>query len=257
MSEQTISRRTMIAAAAGALAAQSGMAQSGVDTNPQPLKPPAEGKIRVAFPISEGAVVIDWAGPWEVFQDANLPTGGNAFEMYTVAETRHSIKASGGLQIIPDYTFADAPEPKVIVIPAQKGNDAMIEWIKKTFPSTDLIMSVCTGAFLLAKTGLLAGKAATTHHASYGPFQMAHRDIKVKRGYRFVEVGSNLATSGGLSSGIDFALRVVERYFGRELAEGVAFSMEYQGEGWKDSTGAANQVYAKPRVGANQLACPV
>jgi hypothetical protein len=74
-------------------------------------------------------------------------------------------------------------------------------------------MSVCTGAFLLAKTGLLSGKAATTHHGAYTEVAMAYPDILVKRGARFVESG-NLASSGVLSSGIDLALHVVERYFG-------------------------------------------
>ena len=92
-------------------------------------------------------------------------------------------------------------------------------------------MSVCTGAFLLAKTGLLNGKSATTYHGAFGRFAMQFPDVQLKRGARFVENG-NLATAGGLSSGIDLALRVVERYYGREVARKTAYNMEYQGEGW-------------------------
>jgi transcriptional regulator GlxA family with amidase domain len=116
-------------------------------------------------------------------------------------------------------------------------------------------MSVCTGAFVLASTGLLAGKAATTHHNSYKLLAVNFPDIKVKRGARFVEDG-NLATAGGLSSGIDLALRVVERYYGRDAAENTAFSMEYQGQGWKSA--GSNEVYSKVRTSsAAHLVCEV
>jgi transcriptional regulator GlxA family with amidase domain len=95
----------------------------------------------------------------------------------------------------------------------------------------DVTMSVCTGAYLLAQTGLLAGKAATTHHASYVDLAMKFPDIRVKGGVRYVEDG-NLASSGGLSCGIDLALRVVQRYYGQEAARQTAYDMEYQGQGW-------------------------
>jgi putative intracellular protease/amidase/YHS domain-containing protein len=245
-----MTRRTLLTAAAGALAA-AGQSSQGL----KPLKPPAEGTLPVAVVISDGAVVIDYSGPWEVFQDANRPDGKSAFNLYTVAESIKPVTASGGMKLVPDYTFANAPVPKVIVIPAQSGNAALLDWIRQSAKTADVVMSVCTGAFILADTGLLAGKAATTHHGSYSRFGMKYRDIKLKRGYRFVESEPNLATAGGLSSGIDLALRVVERYFGRASAEGTAFFMEYQGEGWKDSTGAANQAYAKPSLPSNRLAC--
>jgi len=86
-------------------------------------------------------------------------------------------------------------------------------------------MSVCTGAYLLAETGLLAGKSATTHHGAYVDLARKFPDIHVKRGARFVEDG-NLASSGGLSCGIDLAFRVVERYFGREVAKQAAMAAE-------------------------------
>jgi YHS domain-containing protein len=77
---------------------------------------------------------------------------------------------------------------------------------------------------------------------------MQFHDIQLKRGYRFVEAGDHLATAGGLTSGMDLALRVVERYYGRFIAERTAFYMEYQGTGWRDATGASNAVYAaKPK----------
>ena len=119
----------------------------------------------------------------------------------------------------PITRFENAPAPKVIVIPAQSApSPAILEWIRKSSKTTDVTMSVCTGAFVLAKTGLLNGKAATTYHGAFGRFAMQFPDIQLKRGARFVENG-NLATAGGLSSGIDLALRVVERYYGREVAQ--------------------------------------
>ena len=221
------------------------------------LVAPAEGNVPVAFPISDGAVVIDYCGPWEVFQDVQVPAGDKnipGFTLYTVARSLDPVTASGGMKVIPNYSFNDAPAPKVIVIPAQSGNNELIEWIKKSAAKADLTMSVCTGAFKLAQTGLLAGKPATTHHSSYSSFAMTFRDIKLKRGARFVEAGDNLASAGGLTSGMDLAFRVVERYYGRTVAERTAFFMEYQSNGWKDA--GVNSIYAqKPK--SNEVVCAV
>jgi putative intracellular protease/amidase/YHS domain-containing protein len=229
--------------------------QSAVKTNL--LKPPAQGSIPVAFLISEGAVIIDFTGPWEVFQDVMIPgRSGHPFYLYTVSESTSPIRTSGGMKILPDYTLENAPAPKVIVIPAQsQPSQATLEWIRKSTKTTDVTMSVCTGAFVLARTGLLSGKAATTYHGAFVPFANEFPDIHLKRGARFVEDG-NLATAGGLSSGIDLALRVVERYFGREVAQKTAYNMEYQGLGWMNPN--SNQVYAAaPISSAEHPLCPV
>ena len=131
----------------------------------------------------------------------------------------------------------------------------MLQWIRQASKSADLTMSVCTGAMLLAKTGLLAGKSATTHHGAYKVFAMQFPDVRLRRGARFVEDG-NLASAGGLSSGIDLALRVVERYFGREVAKNTAYQMEYQGQGWVDPE--SNQIYAQVRTSTDEHPlCPV
>src|ERR1700730_1683034 len=211
------------------------------------LKAPDKDPIPVAFLISDGAVVIDFCGPWEVFQDVMIPSRQDMpFRLYTVAETKKPIRTSGGMQIVPDYTIQNAPAPKVIVIPAQsQPSEAVLEWIRKSSKTTDVTMSVCTGAFVLAKTGLLSGQAATTYHGAFVPFANQFPDIHLKRGARFVENG-NLATAGGLSSGIDLALRVVERYYGRDIAKKTAYDMEYQGEGWMNPD--SNQVYASAPV---------
>src|SRR5438477_6640326 len=230
---------------------------NAVATDTPSLKPPDKVQIPVAFLISDGAVVIDFCGPWEVFQDVMIPgTEEMPFHLYTVAETKKPIRTSGGMQIVPDYTIENAPPPKVIVIPAQSApSPAVLEWIRKSSKITDVTMSVCTGAFVLAKTGLLNGKSATTYHGAFGRFATQFPDVQLKRGARFVENG-NLATAGGLSSGIDLALRVVERYYGREVARKTAYNMEYQGQGWMDRN--SNQIYASNPVStAEHPLCPV
>lgn len=223
-----------------------------------PLKPPASGSIPVAFLLSDNAVVIDFAGPWEVFTNVSVPgrAADPVFQLYTVAATTAPITASGGMTIVPNYSFANAPAPKVIVIPAQSARDpAVLAWVREASRAADLTMSVCTGAFLLARTGLLDGKSATTHHGSFNEFAMAFPGVKLKRGARFVEEG-NLASAGGLSSGIDLALRVVERYFGRAVASNTANVLEYQGQGWLDPL--SNNAYAKPRRSTDQQpVCPI
>jgi putative intracellular protease/amidase/YHS domain-containing protein len=215
------------------------------------LKPPDKGQISIAFLISDGAVVIDFCGPWEVFQDVMIPGREEMpFRLYTVAETKKTIRTSGGMQIVPDYTIENAPPPKVIVIPAQSApSPAVLEWIRKSSKTTDVTMSVCTGAFVLAKTGLLNGKSATTYHRAFGRFAMQFPNVQLKRGARFVENG-NLATAGGLSSGIDLALHVVERYYGRDVARKAAYNMEYQGEGWMNPD--SNQTYASLPVSTSE-----
>lgn len=234
-------------------------AKSGIVVDP--LTPPADGSsILVAFAISDGAVIIDFCGPWEVFQDASIPSRAGdmnsqaPFSLYTVAEKKDPIQGSAGMKIVPDFTFENAPQPKVVVIPAQNGDgEKMYEWIRQATRQADLTMSVCTGAMVLAKTGLLKGKAATTNHSGYIQLALENPDIRVKPGYRFVEDGK-IATAGGLTSGMDLALRVVERYFGRAAAQETVYQMEYQAQGWMDASGAANAAYAKARGGK---VCPI
>jgi YHS domain-containing protein/putative intracellular protease/amidase len=226
-----------------------------------PLTPPAHGQIPVAFVVSEGTVMIDLAGPWEVFNNVMLMSRGVSmddqmpFQTYTVAESTHPVTL-GGIRIIPQFTFAGAPAPKIVVIPAQQGQtQAMLNWIRKASKTTDVTMSVCTGAFVLASTGLLSGKPATTHHSAYKTMADQFPDIHVTRGARFVETG-NLATAGGLTSGIDLALRVVERYFGRKVATDTAYQLEYQGTGWTDP--ASNATYLQAAVSTSEHPlCPI
>jgi len=219
------------------------------------LVAPPTGKIKVAFVLTDMAVMIDFAGPWEVFQDVMVPSRGekmddqHVFELYTVSDNKSPIHVSGGMQVVPDYTFDDAPEAMLVVIPAQMGDSPkMLDWIRKVSGQGAVVMSVCTGAFTLAETGLLQGKPATTHHGAYVRFQHRYPDIQVQHDKRWVQSSPTIFTAGGLSSGIDLALHVVELYFGREIAEGTAAHMEYEGQGWKgDGSTAAKYFSSAPK----------
>ncbi len=191
----------------------------------------------MAFVISEGATVIDFAGPWEVFQDVllSLPGGEEMmpFELYTVSETRDPITATDGMKIIPNYTFDDAPAPRIVVVGAQRGTPKLSDWLRKRREDCDVVMSVCTGAFKLGAAGLLNGKKATTHHNFYDQFQKRFPQVSFLKGLRYVQSDDVVYTSGGLTSGIDLSLHIVELYFGREVAEKTAVYMEYQSRAWE------------------------
>ena len=233
-------------AAFGAIAAWPALARTeqkntsdgkGVVVSTSKLIPPAKGRIPVAVAVSEGATVIDFAGPWDVFVSVMMPELGPTmadqmpFELFMVSDKLDPVTAEGGMKIVPNYTFENAPACKVAVIGAQRGSREMQEWLRKVALAADVTMSVCIGVTQLAKAGLLAGKSATIHHDFYDSFAKDYPDIDVRRGVRFVE-NEKISASGGETCGIDLALRVVERYFGRMVAERTAVFVEHQGKGW-------------------------
>lgn len=208
----------------------------------QPLRAPKGRKIRVAFAVGVGANVMDTIGPWEVFQDVFLDADGAwgdenaepAFDLFTVGETADTVSMTGGLLVQPNYTVENAPQPDLIVIPAQMGAiPKSIDWIKEVAPQSTVTMSICTGAFPLARTGLLEGLSVTTHHDYYDAFEKKFPDLDLIRGKRFVDNG-RIASAGGLTSGIDMALHIVERYFGRPVATATADYMEYKSALWTE-----------------------
>jgi transcriptional regulator GlxA family with amidase domain len=186
----------------------------------KPVKPPAQGPLQVAFVVGPNTVLIDVAGPWEAFTDAMLP-----IHTYTVAPSMDDVDL-GGIKARPDYTFQNAPRPHVIIVPATKALPESLAWIRRASVHADITMSICTGAFVLAKCGLLDGLHATTHHGGYDDLARRYPKVKVVRGPRFVET-RDISTSGGETSGIDLALRVVERYFGPKAAASSAENMEH------------------------------
>ena len=220
--------------------------QAGCNAEVAPPQPTATGSTKleplperrttkVAFLLGEGANVIDTAGPWEVFQDVEVDAligSRSPFELYTVGPSEEILSMTGGLKVKPNYSIANAPQPNVIVVPAQKATDEARAWLRTAAAKTDVTLSVCTGAFQLARAGLLDGMAATTHHDFFDGFAKEFPKIELRRGLRFVDNG-RIATAGGLTSGIDMALHIVSRYFGAETAAATARYMEYSSEAWQ------------------------
>jgi transcriptional regulator GlxA family with amidase domain len=193
------------------------------------LVPPNDGLIKVACALTRDVTLIDWVGPAAVFgawvPDESLKRDRPLFEVFTVGETDPNFK------LPPDYTFENAPQPQVIVVPGEADSAQLYEWLKKAHKSADVTMSVCYGARHLAKVGLLDGQAATTHHDYLDPYAKEFPQVHWVPDVRFTE-GPNVSTSAGVTAGIDLSLRVFERYFGREKAVAAARALEHQGTGW-------------------------
>jgi len=196
----------------------------------RPLTPPKNKQINVAVVVGDSATVIDFTGPWEVFQDTMLGDMENMvmpFNPYLVSDKVLPLDATDDLRIVPRYTYANAPAPHIVVVGAQGGRSATkLAWLREQEQQADVVMSVCTGAFVLGAAGMLDGKLATTHHEFYDKFAATYPRAHLVRGPRFVE-NEKVSCAGGLTSGIELALHVVERYYGREIADRTAYYMEY------------------------------
>lgn len=192
---------------------------------------PAKTKRNVAIFIHEGVELLDFAGPGEVFAAARM---GQAFNVYTVAVTDAEITSQRFLKVRPQYTLDNCPKPDIMVLPG--GNtriplqdQRVIAWIQKTAPECEVVMSVCTGALLLAKAGLLDGKDATTHWGAIDRLRSAAPKAKVHTDRRVVDNGQ-LITCAGVSAGIDGSLHLVARLLGDQVAKDTARYMEYRWE---------------------------
>ena len=179
--------------------------------------------------IGPDLVVIDAFGPYAAFRAANLATGRTAnplFEFMTIAGTTDTIDVDG-LQIRPTHSFDDAPQPHVIVVPNHTASSQTVAYVKRAGAGADVTMSVCTGAFIVGQAGLFDGLRATTHHLAYDQFAQSFPRVTLLRGPKYVEE-PNVSSSGGETSGVDLALRVVERYYGTDTAKQAAYMMEYR-----------------------------
>jgi transcriptional regulator GlxA family with amidase domain len=223
-------RRELIQASLAMTAASRAPARNAPPDTPLPRR----DRVRVAFLLGPDTNVIDTAGPWEVFQDVMVMRGSehlSPFELFTVAATREPLQMTAGLTVIPRYALSEAPPPHLIVVPAQEGSDAARKWLRHAAAGADLVMSVCTGAYQLARAGLLDGLVATTHHAFLDDFAREFPAIRLDREARFVDNG-RIATAAGLTSGIDLALHVTARYFGHETARATARYLEHESQRW-------------------------
>ncbi|WP_206107908.1 DJ-1/PfpI family protein [Paludisphaera rhizosphaerae] len=185
-------------------------------------------KKNVVILVYEGMELLDFAGPAEVFSVAG---GGRAFEVFTAAASPEPVK-SLGFAFTPHYTLESCPKVDVLVVPGgstriPQADPAVVEWVKKKSGEAEVTVSVCTGALLLARAGLLDGLEATTHRASLDALREAAPRTKVKEGIRYVDNGK-VVTSAGVSAGIDASLHVVERLVGLEGAIQTAEYMEYR-----------------------------
>jgi transcriptional regulator GlxA family with amidase domain len=181
--------------------------------------------------------VLDFCGPFEVFSATRLNEARrreepSPFNAFLVAETRSPVFTAGGMKVLPDYGLDDCPPLDILVVPGGWGtrkemnNEHLIGWIARRAKEVETLVSVCTGALLLGKAGLLDGRRATTHWRSLDWMQELFPKTRVERQLHFVEEGA-LFTSAGISAGIDMALKIVARYFGDAVARATAKQMEY------------------------------
>lgn len=186
----------------------------------------------VAILLFDNVEVLDFTGPYEVFNAVNRVTGEKCFFVFTLSESGDQITARNGLKIVPDFSIKNCPAPDILIIPGGPGRKVVMNnvtitgWIKELYEKLELLLSVCTGAFIIGRTGLLKGWNATTHHNSFAEFEDTFKDVKLVKNVKYVDNGK-IITSGGIASGIDMSLYVVERLFGKDTADNTKILLEY------------------------------
>ncbi|HQR39464.1 MAG TPA: DJ-1/PfpI family protein [Blastocatellia bacterium] len=190
---------------------------------------PAPTPRNLAILLFEGVQIVDYTGPYETFGHAW--DNGPMFNIYTVAAKPGPITTAMGMVVTPTYTFANCPKPNVLVLPGgnvdpNASNPEVIKWVQTTSRDAEFVMSVCNGAFFLAKAGMLDGLTATTYHSMIDDLQKAAPTCKAVYDERFVDNGK-IITTAGISSGIDGSLHLIERLAGKGVAQNAALGMEY------------------------------
>lgn len=187
----------------------------------------------VAVVVYENAEPLDWTGPFEVYNDAasfGSANGEPAFNVYIVSKTTDPVNAQG-LKVVPNYSIANAPKPDIVIFPGGPSSKIyddteFFAWAKKVSAEAEIAQSVCTGAFVLAKAGMLDGLDVTTFHGAIEGLRKQAPNAHVQDGRRFVDNG-HIVTTAGISAGIDGSLNVIARLLGRRIADQVATYMEY------------------------------
>jgi transcriptional regulator GlxA family with amidase domain len=185
--------------------------------------------------------VLDFAGPFEVFGVTGKRGDTTPDAVHTVSEKGSVIRARNGLAVTPSHSFETAPHGDVLVVPGGFGtrremkNERLLEWLRPRAEEAEIVLSVCTGALVLAAAGLLDGLEATTHHGSFDLLEQTNAGVRVRRDVRVVDNG-HIITSAGISAGIDAALHVVARLHGQAVARETAEYMEYD---WRRDGAAA------------------
>jgi len=198
----------------------------------------ADAKPAVGILIFDRAEIIDFAGPWEVF-------GGAGYKVFTVAEKNEPVNCVYGQRVVADYTFENSPTADVLLVPGggvgnSVNNSKLINWVRDSAKQARYVMSVCTGAFILAKAGLLDGLTATTVRHAIDDLGRAGTNIRTVYDRRYVDNGK-IITTAGLSSGIDGALYLVSKMMGLGTAQQTALGIEYN---WDPDAKFARAAYA-------------
>lgn len=190
--------------------------------------------INVAILVYDGVYVLDFTGPLEVFYDSYSKDGNHLFNVYTVS-TKEELKAHSGLKVTSDYNINNCPRPDIFIVPGGdlellKDQPELKKWMINTAKDSKTLMSVCTGAFILADAGLLDNLNITTWHGALDNLKKMVPTANVIKGVRYTDNGK-VVTTAGVSAGIDGSLFVVSKYYGKEAADATAKYMDY--EYWK------------------------
>jgi transcriptional regulator GlxA family with amidase domain len=202
---------------------------------------PSSGR-QVGILLFPEVELLDYSGPLEVFTVAarlleNPQSSLPSLQAFTIAERKGPLKTRAGSRVLPDYTLENHPRIDILVVPGGWGtrrevdNAQLISWIGEVMATAPITASVCTGVFLLARTGRLGRREVTTHWASLDRLATDFPELMVARGVRWVDTG-DVVTSAGISAGIDMSLHLVARLFGDDLAHRTARQMEYE---WVDA----------------------
>ncbi len=188
--------------------------------------------IQVGILLFNEVEVLDFAGPFEVFSVAT-ENNTKLFNAFTIGESDKTIIARNGLKVIPEYTIQNHPEFDILIIPGGYGaehieikNKTILNWIKAQQAKVDMLASICTGAFLLAQSGILDNIKATTHWMDLDRLENEYPKVTVIRGVKFVDEGK-IITAGGISAGINMSFHIIERLLGKKVVEETAKRMEY------------------------------
>jgi len=186
----------------------------------------------VAILIYDDVEVLDFAGPFEVFAVADELHDHRLFDVALVAAREDIVHAVNGMRVVPNRTLAQCSRPDVVVIAGGTGSrramhdPAVLDWVREAARHATVVMSVCSGARILARLGLLDGLEATTHHQVFDHLAELAPKARLRRGLRFIDTG-RIPTTAGIAAGIDGSLHVVARLAGLEAARRTAEYMEY------------------------------
>jgi transcriptional regulator GlxA family with amidase domain len=192
---------------------------------------------RLGIVIYDEIEVLDFCGPFEVFSVTRLNEERrrdelSPFEVLLISQFKQPVTTTGGMKVIPDFTFDNCPALAILVVPGGWGfrtemhNEVMLSFVRSHAPRVETLAAVCTGALILGNAGLLDGLRVTTHWLFLQKMQELFPKVKVDSKSHVVKAGK-VITSAGISAGIDMALHVVTDYFGEGVARATARHMEY------------------------------